>query len=149
MRPILLVEDSEDDVFLMKLAWKKAGVKHPLEVAEDGQLAIDALTRAFTDMVELKTPCLVLLDLKLPRVPGLEVLDWIRKQSQMPTLPVIVLTSSSADADVHNAYQSGANSYFAKPADSSELLKLVLLIDEYWLKRCLSPVACKSKTAGS
>lgn len=138
-RPILLVEDNEDDVFLMRQALKKADVQHPLLVTEDGQQAIEILQATLSGTNQASVPSLVLLDLKMPRVPGLEVIKWIRNQPLLRTLPIIVLTSSSANADVEAAYLLGANSYFAKPSEMRELIDLVRLLDEYWLKRCLVP----------
>ena len=139
LRPILLVEDNEDDVFLMRQALKKADVQHPLVVAEDGQQAIEILQATLNGTNQASVPSLVLLDLKMPRVPGLEVIKWIRDQPLLRTLPIIVLTSSSANADVEAAYLLGANSYFAKPSDIRNLVDLVSLLNEYWLKRCLVP----------
>lgn len=134
-RAVLLVEDNEDDVFLMQRAWKKAGVTRKLEVAKDGQAAVEFLEAAMEKTQDL--PCLILLDLKMPRVPGLEVLSWIRKQAGLSKLPVVILTASSAVKDIEAAYELGANSYFAKPASSDELCELAKLLDAYWLRTCL------------
>jgi CheY-like chemotaxis protein len=136
---ILLVEDNDDDVFLVQRALAKAGVTESLRVAADGREALDFLQTALRQDESSNVPCLILLDLKMPRVPGLEVLDWIRKQPRLRALPVIVLTSSSADADVEAAYRLGANSYFSKPATSEDLLSLMKLLHEYWFKRCVLP----------
>ena len=88
-RTVLLVEDSEDDVFFMRLAWEKAGVSNPLQVVQDGQQALDYLAGAgkFVDRQEYPLPCLVLLDWKLPYLMGVEVLKWIRQQPPFKTLP--------------------------------------------------------------
>jgi CheY-like chemotaxis protein len=139
LRPILLVEDNEDDIFLMKQALKKAAVQNPLVVAEDGQQAIEGLQAMLSGSKQDSMPLFVLLDLKMPRVPGLEVIRWMRSEPLLRTLPIIVLTSSSANADVEAAYLLGANSYFAKPSNIQALTELVCLLSEYWLRRCLVP----------
>jgi CheY-like chemotaxis protein len=128
---VLLVEDEENDVFFMNRAWKQAGIANPLHVAEDGQAAIDYLRDAFGND-RLTVPRLVLLDLKLPQVMGLEVLKWIRQQPELQTLIVIVLTSSKLSSDIESAYQLGANSYLVKPT-ADKLLQIARLIKEYWL----------------
>ena len=140
-RPILLVEDNEDDVFLMKMAAKQAGLARALDVAEDGEVAMAYLTRSASANGGASLPSLILLDLKMPRVPGLEFLQWLGHQSPLQNIPVVILTSSSADSDIQSAYDLGAKSYFTKPADSASLVQLVKLLNEYWLKQCLLPPA--------
>ena len=105
MKTILQVEDDPNDVFFLHKAMKKAGVPNPIQVASDGQ-AIDYLKGAgkFADRAEFPLPCLVLLDLKLPYVMGLEVLRWIRKDSATATLPVVILSASAQEADIEEAY---------------------------------------------
>ena len=142
-RQILLVEDNEDDVFLLQRALEKAGVAEMLQVAGDGAEAIASLETAVSEGKEV--PCLMLLDLKMPRVPGLEVLEWIRKKPELATMPVIILTSSSADADVEAAYRLGANSYFSKPAANEDLTSLMKLLHDYWFKRCITPPRFRPK----
>ena len=133
---ILLVEDSDDDVFFMKRALKLAGVSNPLQVAMDGQVALDYLSGAgvFSDRSKHPLPTLVLLDLRLPLVPGLEVLKWMRSQARLSCVPVVVLTSSRQDSDMQNAYALGANSFLVKPSDANELVKMVRSIGDYWLR---------------
>jgi CheY-like chemotaxis protein len=116
-KAILLVEDNEDDVFLMKMALKDADVKNPLCVAEDGQEAIDFLsgTGEFSDRHTYPMPAVVFLDLKLPLKSGHEVLEWIRKQNSLKDLAVIVLTSSNQPSDLAKSYELVANSYLIKP----------------------------------
>ena len=110
MKTILQVEDDPNDIFFLQRAMKKAGVLNPIQVARDGQQAIDYLQGVgkFADREKFPFPCLVLLDLKLPFVMGLEVLRWIRKQPGR-ALPVVILTASAEDADIATAYSLGAN----------------------------------------
>ena len=133
---LLLVEDTQSDVFFMKRAMKVVGVTHPLHVVEDGQQALDYLQGAgpFADRGQFPLPCLILLDLKLPQVPGLEVLEWIRARPGLETIPVVVFTSSSLDDDIDRAYRLGANSYLVKPMSLDALVEVVKGINDYWLK---------------
>jgi CheY-like chemotaxis protein len=132
---ILLVEDSEDDVFFMKRALKAAGVENPLHVARDGQEAIDYLSGAgdFSDRSIHPLPSLILLDLKLPYQSGLEVLKWMREQPQNDWPFVIVLTSSREPNDLKMAYQFGAKSYLVKPSSADTLSEMVQAFKHYWL----------------
>lgn len=132
---ILLAEDNDDDVFFMKYAMKNAGVSVPLQVVEDGVQAVSYLAGEgkFSDRNLYPLPDLVLLDLKLPFKSGFEVLKWIRDQSILNKLLVIILSSSQQDSDINKAYQLGANSYLVKPLTSEQLLKLVKAFKEYWL----------------
>jgi CheY-like chemotaxis protein len=133
---ILLVEDELNDIFFMKHAFKEIGVSNPLQIAQHGRQAIDYLNGngVYADRREYPLPCLVLLDLKLPHVMGLEVLKWVREQSGLKTLIVVILTSSQLTADVECAYQLGANAYLVKPSTPSELRELVTGIKQFWLK---------------
>ncbi len=139
-RTILLVEDEENDVFFMQQAMQKAGVANPIQVATDGQEAIDYFkgTGKFANREEFPLPCLVLLDLKLPHVMGLDVLKWIRKQP-LVTAVVVILSSSKEEADIATAYRLGANAYLVKPPDVSKLTDLVKSIKDFWLTQNTSP----------
>jgi CheY-like chemotaxis protein len=132
---ILLVEDNEDDVFLMKRALREAGITNPLRVLNDGLEAIDYLggTGPFAQREPLPAQVLVLLDLKLPRRSGHEVLEWIRQQPQFAKLIVIILTSSSEPVDLNRAYRAGANSYVVKPPTATQLLELTEAFKLWWL----------------
>jgi DNA-binding response OmpR family regulator len=132
---ILLVEDSEDDIFFMKRAMTTAGITNPLQVLEDGEQAISYLSGSgeYQDRERYPLPNLVLLDLKLPYKSGLDVLQWIREHSELETTIVIVLTSSKEDADVDRAYRIGANSYLVKPPSAEKLLELAKALKLYWL----------------
>jgi CheY-like chemotaxis protein len=140
--PILLVEDNEDDVFLMKRALKVASIVNPLLVVEDGQQAIDYFSGAgkFGDRSAYPVPVLVFLDLKLPIKRGLEVLAWIRQQTKFRNLVVVVLTSSNEPSDLSEAYRLGANSYVVKPPTSAQLIELAKAFKWYWLEfNCFDP----------
>jgi CheY-like chemotaxis protein len=134
MKTILQVDDDPNDVFLLQHAMKRMGVTNPLQVASDGQEAINYLQGAgkFADRGSFPFPCLVLLDLKLPYVMGLEVLRWIRQQS-FPALPVVMLTASGEDVDISAAYQLGANAFLTKPCEAAKLQDMVKAIKEFWL----------------
>ncbi|HUS35041.1 MAG TPA: response regulator [Verrucomicrobiae bacterium] len=133
---ILLVEDNEDDVFLMKRALKSAGIVNPLQVVEDGQQAVDYLSGVgtYSDRTAHPLPAVVFLDLKLPLMMGLEVLGWIRKQSFLEDVVVVVLTSSNEPSDLKQAYRLGANSYIVKPPSADQLLDLAKAFKWYWLE---------------
>ena len=140
MKPILQVEDDPNDVFLLQHAMKKAAVANPMQVATDGQEAIDYLKGAgrFANRKEFPLPCLVLLDLKLPYVMGLDVLKWIRQQPGM-ALVVILLTASGEEADIASAYRLGANGFLVKPSEASKLVDMVKAIKDFWLTQNTLP----------
>ncbi len=138
---ILLVEDSEDDVFFMERAMANAGFKGKLSVAKDGQVALDYLggTGAYADRQAHPLPSLVLLDLKLPHVLGLDVLKWIRTRPELQNLPVVVLTSSGERPDLERAYRLGANSFMVKPSDAADLHGLAECVIQFWFKYSVIP----------
>jgi len=133
---ILLVEDNEDDVFLMKRAVHAAGIVNPLHIVEDGQQAIDYLSGngVFAARDKYPVPAIVFLDLKLPIKGGLQVLEWIRTQKQLEGLVVVVLTSSNEPSDLRDAYKLGANSYVVKPPTAAQLIDLTKAFKWYWLQ---------------
>jgi CheY-like chemotaxis protein len=123
---ILLVEDNEDDAFFFERALKASGISHKVFRAEDGQQAINYLSGSgeFRERSKYPAPKLIFLDLKLPIVSGLEVLAWIRAQSEYRDTSVVVLTSSNEPDDFTEAHRLGANCYKVKPLAGSELLEL-------------------------
>jgi len=139
---ILHVDDRPEDVFLLKYAFKRAEITNPIQVAADGQEAIDYLAGAgkFGDRQQFPLPCLVLLDLKLPLKMGLEVLEWIRGQAQFRSLIVIVLTSSIHEGDIKRAYDLGANAFLVKPSDSKVTLDMCKALKHFWLQHNQPPV---------
>jgi CheY-like chemotaxis protein len=132
---ILQVEDEENDVFLLRHALNQAGVVASLQVATRGREAIDYLSGAgrFGDRQTYPLPRLVLLDLKLPDMHGLEVLEWLRRQPGLKKTVVIALTSSNLPADVDRAYESGINSYVVKAADNQKRLQFAQHLKGWWL----------------
>lgn len=124
---VLLVEDNEDDAELIGRAFRKARIGNPIHLANDGDRAVAALGVPADEL-----PVLVLLDLKLPRRSGFEVLQWIRGNAATRRLPVVVLTSSRQSADVRQAYDLGANSYLVKPVGSDALTEMVRTLNLYW-----------------
>ncbi len=129
-RPILLIEDDPDAADLLGLALKKAGLRRPLRVLADGDEAIAYLSGAppFENRKENPPPCLLLLDVKLPRKSGLEVLTWLRSRFNTRPLPVVMLTSSMASKDIEEALRLGIRAYCIKPSDFNDLKKLARMI---------------------
>ena len=141
---ILLVEDREDDIVLIQTALKRASVNCPIHVVRDGEEAIAYLKGegAFADRSKYPLPDLMLLDLKMPRKDGLEVLQWIRQQSgDFRTLRVIVLTASNQIRDVNTAYALGANSFLVKPLDFQNFIELGRTLTDYWLNPNITPTS--------
>ena len=129
VHPILLVEDNPMDVDLTRRAFAKRKLTNPILVARDGEEALDHLARWEAGE---SPPVLVLLDLKLPKVSGLEILRRLKTHPQWHTIPVTVLTTSGEDTDVKAAYDLGVNSYIVKPVDFEKFLEVVAQIEVYW-----------------
>jgi CheY-like chemotaxis protein len=139
---LLLVEDNEDDVFLMRRALTRAGLVNPLHVVSDGEQAVNYLGGGdrFRDRAAFPLPGLVFLDLKLPRKSGHDVLRWVRQQQALRSLVVVVLTSSDQPSDIAQSYRLGANSYLTKPPTVEQLLDLAKAFRLDWLEfRKLAP----------
>lgn len=132
---ILLVEDNPDDVMLTKRAFAKNNIANRLVVVEDGAEALDYLFAQgeYENRDPDTDPCLVLLDLKLPKVGGLEVLKRLRAEERTRVTPVVILTSSKEEQDLAESYSSGVNSYIRKPVDFDHFLAAVQQIGMYWL----------------
>ena len=132
--PILLVEDNPNDVLLIRRAFSKAAVPNPLHVVGDGEKAIGYLAGdgEYADRAKYPLPAFILLDLKLPRKSGHEVVDWLRAQPVLRRIPVVVLTSSSMPADLERSYDAGVNSYLVKPVEFDELRVLIDMVRRYW-----------------
>jgi hypothetical protein len=131
---ILLVEDNASDEALTLRAFSKVNLSNSVVVVRDGQQALDYLFREgeYKDASERALPVAVLLDIALPRVSGLEVLDRIRKNPRTKLLPVVILTSSDEDRDRMRSYESGANSFIRKPVAFAEFAEVVARLGVYW-----------------
>jgi two-component system response regulator len=134
-KTILLVEDNPDDVKLTLRAFKRNNMLNPIVVARDGVEALDFLFArdAYAERAGKPPPTLVILDLKLPRLDGLEVLRAIRGDERTKFIPVVILTSSKEQQDLMQGYALGANSYVRKPVDFTEFMEAVRLLGIYWL----------------
>jgi len=128
---VLVVEDNQDDVAIIQRAMRKSEFKCELYFADDGDVAQDFLTHK-GEFEDAPRPDLILLDLRLPRVSGLEVLANIKKDERLRRIPVIVLTNSTLEEDMVRAYDSGAASYMTKPVDSKDFERLIQTVQEYW-----------------
>ncbi|HEY9154190.1 MAG TPA: response regulator [Opitutaceae bacterium] len=133
---ILIVEDNEDDFFILKRAFSSAGVKPTLRQVTDGEEAIHYLSGVgkYSDRVAFPLPLLVLLDLKLPKIPGHDVLGWIRQRPELSGLVVIVLSSSKETSDIEKAYRLGTNAYMVKPSALNELVDAIKALQIFWLR---------------
>ena len=140
-RSILLVEDNPDDVDLTRRAFQRAGVIPPLDVVEDGVEALDYLFArgAHSNRAGQPLPALVLLDLKLPRLSGHEVLRQLRAHPSTRFLPVVVLTSSDEEKDLLESYSQGCNSYVRKPVSYNQFVEAARQLGVYWLELNRSP----------
>ncbi|MEI6608949.1 MAG: response regulator [Deltaproteobacteria bacterium] len=134
-KSILLVEDNPDDVELTIRAFKQNGISNKVVVAKDGVEALDYLLgEGMYERRDVKDlPIIVLLDLKLPKISGMEVLKTIRQNESTKFLPVVILTSSTQEIDLVNGYKLGANSYVRKPVDFKEFVEAIKALGLYWL----------------
>jgi CheY-like chemotaxis protein len=132
---ILLVEDDRNDALFMKMALEAAGVRNPVAEVADGKQAVDYLSGEgeYGDRKAHPLPYLVLLDLKLPQLMGMEVLKWLRAKPELNSVVVLVLTSSSNPTEIDMAYGLGANAYLVKPSSFQELQVLAQAIRDFWL----------------
>jgi CheY-like chemotaxis protein len=133
--PILVADDDADDVLLLRRAFRKANLPNPVHVVNDGESAIAYLSGEgrYGDRDDHPMPVLLLLDLKMPRKTGFEVLEWIRAQPRLRRLRVVVLSSSRQAGDVDHAHELGANSYLVKPVVFAELVTLARTLRAYWM----------------
>ena len=132
---ILLVEDREDDIILILEALKECRIMNKIVIAKDGEEALDYLFARgkYTDRDFKKTPSIILLDLKLPKLDGIEVLKEIRRSKKTKVLPVVILTSSKEEKDLINGYKFGCNSYVVKPVDFAKFTEAIKNLGLYWL----------------
>ena len=126
LRPIFLVEDNPDDERLTIRALKRSNITNEIQVARDGEEALQMLSKA------TPLPCVVLLDLKLPKINGIEVLQQLRANQRTRLLPVVILTSSSEECDIVESYSGGANGYVQKPVNFEHFTKAVTQLGLFW-----------------
>jgi two-component system response regulator len=146
---ILLVDDDANDEELARIALEYADIPHQLRVARDGAEALDWLFRRSEEPGRdpEDTPHLILLDLKLPKVTGLEVLEQVRRDKRTQLVPVVVFTSSVEERDLEEAYRLGANAYVRKPVDFREYKGLIIDVGNFWIRRNQSPLAVLQERA--
>lgn len=138
---ILLAEDEEDYMLLIRDAFRRAGLRNPLYVVWNGEEMIHYLKGQgkYANRAEYPLPDLLLLDLKMPRMNGFEVLEWIKNQPSLARLRILVLTSSDEMRDINKAYELGANSYMVKPIEFEGLTEMGRLIKNFWMETSRSP----------
>ncbi len=142
-RAILLVEDDDNDSLIMTMALRRAGLTCPICLARDGREAQDYLSGAgkFADRHEYPLPYLVLLDLKLPRLPGLEILKWLRERPEFDSTVVLMLSASPMAEDIEGAYHLHANAYLVKPCGVEALQLMARAIKDFWYTHNQPPSA--------
>lgn len=148
-RAILLAEDNEDDVFFFKTAARRAGWSHDIRVAANGREAVEELERVLAGNGGASRLGLVLLDLKMPFVNGLEVLAWARARPALAFVPIVVLTSSEQESDIAAAYRLGAAAFLVKPSQPDEMRELLRTLEMFWLRYNRLPAAALDTGARS
>lgn len=145
-KTILLIEDNHDDELLTLRALKKNRILNTVVVARDGAEALDYLFGSgdYADRDTRDQPQLILLDLKLPKIDGIEILKRIRDDSRTRILPVVVLTTSQEEADLISSYEAGANSYIRKPVEMEKFVEAIRQLGLYWLMINLTPPGCNT-----
>ena len=144
---MLLVEDDDNDIFLVRKATESGGEGHAVCAVHDGLEAIDYLKGVgpYADRRRFPIPNVVLTDLKMPKMNGFEFLEWVRANSHFSVIPTIVYSSSRIDTDVRRAYQLGANSYIAKPSNLAAMVEILRTIYHYW-SHCECPAVRQDKS---
>jgi CheY-like chemotaxis protein len=137
---ILLVEDNPDDIIITKRALQKGKVKNRLYIVHDGEEALHFLKRT-GPYEDAPKPALILLDLKMPKVNGFEVLEEIKQDKDLKSIPIIMLTTSAREIDIEKAYQLGCNNYIIKPVSFENFIQTVIKMKEYWLNISRIPIS--------
>ncbi|MGV3771546.1 MAG: response regulator [Verrucomicrobiales bacterium] len=142
---ILVAEDDQNDVFLLERAFRRVGIDLPVHVCQDGEDTVNYLQGSgrYSDRQKFPFPRVLITDLKMPKLSGFDVLQWLNQHTECKLIPVIVLSSSKNEEDVKKAYQLGANCYFEKPGSLDDLSALVELAYKFWTT-CEIPVLLKS-----
>ncbi len=140
-QPILIVEDSPEDFEATLRAFKKAGLKNPIYRCEDGDEALDFVHRrgVYADPRRAPRPGMILLDLNLPGTDGREFLAEIKKEPDLKTIPVVVLTTSKDQGDIDACYSAGANSFIRKPVEFKDLMEAIRRLKDYWFEVVVFP----------
>ena len=140
-RLMLMAEDDDNDVFFVERALRQAQITHPVRRVRNGEEAIAYLRGdgQYRDRDQFPLPQFLLLDLKMPRKNGFEVIEWVRQQPGLKRLPIVVLTSSREDPDVNRAYELGANTYLVKPVKFENLVEMVKALNAFWLDFAQAP----------
>lgn len=140
---VVITDDDADDRYLIKMAMGESGLVGQVLFAEDGATLLERLAAASLggvgDWAGAAYPCLILLDLNMPRMDGREALRALKNDARFKQIPVVILTNSRSAEDVDASYRDGANSFFSKPLDYSELVNLMRLVQNYWLQRAALP----------
>ena len=138
---VLLVEDDLNDIFLVKRAFKMAQLLTPLEVVTDGEEAVHYLTGQgkYSDRETHPLPRLIVMDIKMPRMSGFDVLEWIKHDGVLRRIPIVIVSSSDDPRDINRAYELGANAYMVKPMDYRAVEHLFQSITHYWGLECAKP----------
>ena len=133
---VLIADDDSNDVFFLRRAFQKAGLDHPVLDVPDGERAIHYLSgdENYSDRSKFPLPSLMFLDLKMPKVSGFEVLEWIQTQERLRNLKVVVLSSSGLQSDIQRARNLGADDYRVKPADIDDMISMVKEVASKWLQ---------------
>ena len=132
--PILIAEDSEDDAFILQHTLKKAGLPNPTHICVDGLDVIDYLQAQgpYADRAKYPFPRMLIVDLKMPRMSGLDLLAWIKKHPRCAIIPCVVFTSSREPSDIVTAYRLGANAFITKPGDLPGLERILRALHHFW-----------------
>jgi len=138
---VLVVEDSPNDVLLLQRAFSKGGPEVPLHFVRDGREALDYLNGVdrFADRNLYPLPTLLVVDLKLPGIDGFDIIKWVRKESELRDLRIVVLSSSNEPSDISRAHELGANAYHVKPNDPNAFIGMVEGLRAYWANRNVEP----------
>lgn len=138
---ILLIEDDPADAAFIQRAFQKMGVQNPISHLAHGDTALAYLEgiNEYADRIKFPLPILIILDLRLPGMSGLQLLKWIRTKRDLRLIPVVVLTGSADHTQVQAAYEAGANSYLLKPANRDEIIRIVELLEHYWVEHNVAP----------
>jgi len=146
---VLIAEDNPDDALLLRRAISKAGIPARIKIVSDGEemlLYLQGLG-AYADRSANPLPALIILDIKMPRKTGLEVLQWLEEHPELAVVPTVVLSASNVEKDIRKAYHHGANTYFVKPTTFDELVETIRAMQKYWDKaQTLKPASTQPRS---